>query len=95
MASSVAPTASLDADVALAAAMIFAGGECPDHQTPWVLKPAGISKAGKPYEAFYTCSGKTDGQYCRRKPSAQWLSAQAPAPAAAPSLEETLDELPF
>ena len=27
-----------------------------DHQEPMRLVPAGISKAGKPYKAFYACS---------------------------------------
>jgi len=38
--------ATLPPDVAVAAAMLFAEGECPDHRTAWQFKPAGVSKAG-------------------------------------------------
>ena len=63
-------------DVAVAAAMLFAEGECPDHRTAWSFKPAGVSKAGKPYNAFYACSGKSNGTFCQRKPSIAWVNAQ-------------------
>lgn len=86
--------ASDDHKIALAAAMIFAEGECPDHRTPWQLKPAGVSKAGKPYSAFYSCGGKTDGQYCKRKPSIAWVNAQQ-ATGEAERAEEDLSSLPF
>ena len=86
---------SMDAEVALAAAVIFAGGECPDHRVEWTLKPAGISKAGKPYEAFYTCSQRTNGEYCKRKPAAAWITAQASKQPAAESIEDTIASLPF
>jgi hypothetical protein len=56
----------LSTDVAVAAAMLFAEGECPDHRTAWQYKPAGISKAGKEYSGFWSCGGKSDGQFCRR-----------------------------
>jgi len=49
-----------------------AGGVCPEHNIAWNLKPAGVSKAGKAYDAFWTCSGKTDGEFCREKPSKAW-----------------------
>jgi hypothetical protein len=45
---------------------------CPDHNVPWTLKEAGTSKAGKPYDAFWKCDAKTDGEFCRNKPSKQW-----------------------
>jgi hypothetical protein len=45
---------------------------CPDHNIPWTLKPAGTSKAGKPYDAFWKCDAKTDGEFCRNKPSKAW-----------------------
>ena len=96
-------------EVALAAAMLFAEGECPDHRTPWQLKPAGVSKAGKAYSAFYTCSGKDgSGQYCKRKPSIAWVNAQVRNEGEAmlsakskglhdgnPELETALEDLPF
>jgi hypothetical protein len=78
-------------DAALKAAMIFSGGECPEHRTPWTLKPAGVSKAGKEYSAFWTCSGKTNGEFCRHKPSVDWLAAQDGKAVQ----EQSLEELPF
>jgi hypothetical protein len=48
------------------------GGACPDHGIPWTLKPAGVSKAGKAYDAFWKCDGKTDGEFCRNKPTKAW-----------------------
>jgi len=85
----------VDPQVALAAAMIFAEGECPDHRAPWSFKPAGVSKAGKPYNAFYACGGKTDGQFCKRKPSIAWVNAQS-APLGEPERNESdLESLPF
>ena len=88
-----------DQQVALAAARIFAEGECPEHRIAWVHKPAGVSKAGKAYSAFWTCTGKTDGQFCKQKPSIAWINAQRqPAPAAAApasSAGQPLEDLPF
>ena len=87
--------ASLSPDLAVAAAMLFAEGECPDHRTAWQFKPAGVSKAGKAYNAFYACGGKTDGQFCKRKPSIAWVNAQQ-APTGEPErTENTLEDLPF
>jgi hypothetical protein len=95
-------------DVAVAAAMLFAEGECPDHRTAWSFKPAGISKAGKPYNAFHACSGKTNGTFCQRKPSIAWVNAQVRDEGEAmlaakakglhdgnPELETALEDLPF
>ena len=88
-------TATLPPDVAVAAAMLFAEGECPDHRTAWSFKPAGVSKAGKPYNAFYACSGKSNGTFCQRKPSIAWVNAQQ-APAGEPERTETsIEDLPF
>jgi len=82
-------------DVAVAAAMHFAEGECPDHRTAWSFKPAGVSKAGKPYNAFYACSGKSNGTFCQRKPSIAWVNAQQ-APTGEPERTETsIEDLPF
>jgi len=82
-------------DVAVAAAMLFAEGECPDHRTAWSFKPAGTSKAGKPYNAFYACSGKSNGTFCQRKPSIAWVNAQQ-APTGEPERTETsIEDLPF
>jgi hypothetical protein len=95
-------------DVAVAAAMLFAEGECPDHRTAWQLKPAGVSKAGKAYNAFYACSGKSNGEFCKRKPSIAWVNAQVRDEGEAmlaakakglhdgnPELETALEDLPF
>jgi hypothetical protein len=82
-------------DPVIAAALLFAEGECPEHRTAWQFKPAGVSKAGKEYNAFYACSGKTDGQFCKRKPSIAWLNAQS-APIGEPERNENdLESLPF
>ena len=93
-----APTSDEQAQVALAAAMLFGQGLCPDHDQAWELKPAGISKAtGKPYNAFWSCSGRTDGKFCKNKPSLDWIKAQAKLePAASPAqVEDNLSDLPF
>jgi hypothetical protein len=60
-------------------------GQCPNHQKPWTIKPAGVSKAGKPYGAFWKCSEKdesTRSGYCDKKPAKAWED-QHPASAAA------------
>jgi len=83
--------------VVLKAAMaIFGADNCPDHQQPWTLKPGGIAKStGKPYNPFWACSGKTDGQFCRRKPSLDWINNQS-APIGEPERNENdLESLPF
>jgi hypothetical protein len=50
---------------------------------------------GKEYNAFYACSGKTDGQFCKRKPSIAWVNAQT-APLGEPERNESdLESLPF
>ena len=98
----------LSTDVAVAAAMLFAEGECPDHRIAWSFKPAGTSKAGKPYNAFYACSGKSNGTFCQRKPSIAWVNSQVRDEGEAmlaakakglhdgnPALETALEELPF
>lgn len=44
--------------------------KCGVHGTPMTLKPAGVSKAGRAYPAFWSCGMKNaDGTYCRFKPS--------------------------
>ena len=51
------------------------GGTCPDHGQPWTLKPAGVSKAGREYDAFWKCDGKyDDGSYCKNKPPKAWAA---------------------
>jgi len=85
----------LSTDVAVAAAMLFAEGECPDHRTAWQFKPAGVSKAGKEYNAFYACGGKTDGQFCKRKPSIAWVNAQQQPSGEPERNENDLESLPF
>ena len=85
----------LSTDVAVAAAMLFAEGECPDHRTAWSFKPAGVSKMGKAYNAFYACGGKSDGQFCKRKPSIAWVNAQQQPSGEPERTENTLEDLPF
>ena len=82
-------------DVAVAAAMLFAEGECPDHRTAWSFKPAGVSKLGKPYNAFYACGGKSDGQFCKRKPSIAWVNAQQQPSGEPERNEDKFEDLPF
>lgn len=55
-------------------------GECPTHQTAWVLKEGGVSsKTGKPYKAFWKCDGKNaDGSYCQKKPTLEWVRTHDP-----------------
>ena len=54
-----------------------AGGGCPVHDVPWVIRPAGISKAtGAPYRSFWHCNEQDpDGTYCRQEPTAAWVKA--------------------
>lgn len=41
---------------------------CPIHKVKAVWRPAGVSKAGKPYPGFYGCPGKNpDGTFCKQK----------------------------
>ena len=47
----------------------FQAPVCEVHGIPMTLKPAGVSRAGKPYPAFWSCSQKNpDGTYCSYKP---------------------------
>lgn len=42
---------------------------CSVHGTPMTLKPAGVSKAGKAYPAFWACATRNaDGSFCKSKP---------------------------
>ncbi len=83
-------------DPVIAAALLFAEGECPEHRTAWQFKPAGVSKTGREYNAFYSCGGKdSSGQFCKRKPSIAWVNAQT-APLGEPERNESdLESLPF
>ena len=57
---------------------------CPNHGTPWSVKAAGVSKAGKAYSAFFKCDGKNpDGTFCQKKPTREWADAHAARLAAA------------
>ena len=81
--------------VALAAAMMFGGSECPTHHKAWVFREGVAKASGKPY-AFWACpSGKDQatGKFCEAKPSREWVAAQGaakPKPA-----EDDLSSLPF
>jgi hypothetical protein len=85
-ASSVFDPESDDAKI-LKAAMSFAQsvGEsnCPDHDIPWSYKPAGTSRAGKPYAGFWSCKVRDENGWCQKKPSIKWIAEQ-PIPEAAP-----------
>jgi hypothetical protein len=85
-----------DTVVLKAAMAMFGADNCPDHGLPWTKKPGGISKAsGKPYAPFWACSGRTDGAFCKKKPSIDFINSQA-APLGEPvKTEEDLSELPF
>lgn len=72
-------TFTIQDDAALRGAMALADGECSTHRTPWVLKPAGVSKAGKEYAAFWSCGAKDGSGWCRNKPSLAWLGVNPPA----------------
>ena len=42
---------------------------CGVHHVAMILKPAGTSKAGRAYPAFYSCPQRNpDGSYCSYKP---------------------------
>jgi hypothetical protein len=75
------------------------GGSCPTHALPWTLKPAGVSKAGKAYNAFYTCTGRNaDNSYCSMKPPIAWLAKNKPGAQAQDAVKlvpQELEELPF
>lgn len=45
---------------------------CPEHNLRWTLKPAGTSKAGKAYDAFWKCDGRTNDEFCKAKPTKAW-----------------------
>lgn len=47
-------------------------GICPIHGKRWTVKPAGVSKAGKPYSAFYKCAERDENGYCNEKPQRIW-----------------------
>ena len=46
-------------------------GSCPVHHVPWVAKPAGVSKNGTPYDAFWSC-GVAGPPWCKAKPAKAW-----------------------
>lgn len=73
--------ATISEEEALRGAMALADGECPTHRTPWVLKPAGVSKTGKEYAAFWSCGAKDGYGWCKNKPSLAWLGVNPPAAA--------------
>lgn len=48
---------------------------CPVHGTRWTIRPAGVSKVGKPYNAFYKCDEKDGDAWCQQKPPKAWVDA--------------------
>ena len=75
---------------AIAFAQSVGDGTCQTHGSDWVLKKGGISKAGKPYAAFWSCGAKDGSGWCRNKPSLKWL-AQHPAASAEITVNEVED----
>lgn len=63
------PTAPVAVTPITAAPSAPTGGVACDCGIPMRLVPAGISKAGKPYKAFYACA-KPREQACQKKVSA-------------------------
>lgn len=57
-------------------------GQCPVHHVAWTIKPAGTSKAGKPYGAFWKCAERDGDEYCDKKPTRAWQDSHK-IPAAA------------
>jgi len=66
---STQPSAPVAVAPITAAPVVAAGGTSCDCGIPMRLVPAGISKAGKPYKAFYACP-KPREQACQKKVSA-------------------------
>jgi hypothetical protein len=62
---------------AVAEALGEDGGTCSVHGVPWVLKPAGVSKNGSPYDAFYSC-GVSGPPWCKEKPAKAWVESHHP-----------------
>jgi len=79
---------------------------CPTHG-PWKAVPAGVSKAGKPYSAFWACDQEMGEERCTNKPSREWVethpperggngpSQQAMPEPTGPSSAGEYDDLPF
>jgi hypothetical protein len=59
---------------------IDAADRCPEHGIPWTVKPGGTSRAGKAYNAFWKCDGKTNGSYCNQKVPKAWADAHPIVP---------------
>jgi hypothetical protein len=76
----VAVQSHLPADLEAQANRNAVLGECPVHQTAWVLKEGGVSgKTGKPYKAFWKCDEKNaDGTWCQKKPALEWVRTHDP-----------------
>jgi hypothetical protein len=54
---------------------------CAVHGVEMTLKPAGVSKAGRSYPAFWSCGVITDGSFCKWKPDQAGATSARPAPA--------------
>ena len=48
-------------------------GTCPTHHVAWAVKPAGISKSGNAYDAFWHCPERM----CPEKPVKVWRETHA------------------
>ena len=84
-----------DTVVLKAAVALFGDDSCPEHGLAWSQKPAGVSKAGKAYAAFWTCTGKSNGEWCRNKPSIAFVNRQMEPIGAPAESTERLEDLPF
>ena len=49
--------------------------QCPDHQVAWTVKDGGIGRNGQPYPAFWRCNERTDGEYCKKRPTPAWAKS--------------------
>jgi len=50
-------------------------GRCPTHDTPWTVKDGGISRVGRPFEAFWKCAERDADGYCNEKPIPAWKNS--------------------
>ena len=46
--------------------------ECPIHG-PWMAMPAGTTRDGKPYKAFWTCDVEKGAPRCTNRPAQEWV----------------------
>lgn len=59
------PTPAEEMDEVVKEKKLFTALYCSVHDDSITLKPAGKSKQGDPYPAFYSCSVRANGTYCK------------------------------